>query len=167
VLPSVSAKRPTRVTRSEGLPEQRLFHEAFEHRRCLVPCDGFYEWKHHGRQSTPLYVQAKDQAVQTMAGLWTSWRSGDGLEVVTFTIVTRAADAFMERLHARMPLFLAPEVRGAWLDPATPSSTLKELLMPTFALTLTATEVSHRVNSVAFDDPRCLEPASAVQLDLL
>ena len=79
--------------RAESLTEKRMFSEALKHARCLVPCDGFYEWKHHGRQATPLFIHAPEHPIQTMAGLWTTWRSPDGVKVATFSIITRPADA--------------------------------------------------------------------------
>ncbi|MDX2010463.1 MAG: SOS response-associated peptidase [Myxococcaceae bacterium] len=153
--------------RAESLGEKRLFKDALAHRRCLVPCDGFYEWQHHGKQSTPHYVTSPEQPLLTMAGLWTPWRSPDGLEVVTFTIVTTAADAFMSRLHTRMPLFVPRDAREAWLATTTSTATISALLHGAPPPHLTAWAVGAHVNHVAFDDPRCLEKAAAVQLDLL
>lgn len=153
--------------RAESLSERRMFQDAFLHQRCLVPCDGFYEWRHHGKQSTPLYVHAPSHPLQTMAGLWTTWRSPEGLEVVTFSIVTTAADAFMSRIHTRMPLFVAPGDRSTWLAPAARPRELETLLHRANATPFAAFEVASHVNHVAIDDARCLEPAAAVQLDLL
>ncbi|MBL8924504.1 MAG: SOS response-associated peptidase [Myxococcaceae bacterium] len=153
--------------RAESLADRRLFQDALLHTRCLVPCDGFYEWRHHGKQSTPLFVHAPSHPIQTMAGLWTTWRSPEGLEVVTFSIVTTAADAFMSRLHTRMPLFVAPGDRDAWLAPGLKPRELETLLHRANVAPLNAYEVSAHVNHVAVDDARCLEPAAAVQLDLL
>ncbi len=152
--------------RAEGLAERRLFKDSLVHARCLVPCDGFYEWKHHGKQSTPLHVHVPQHPIQTMAGLWTSWRSPDGIEVVTFTIVTRAADEFMSRIHTRMPVFIAPEARDAWLSKdATPA--LIDGLLHSASPSFAAFEVAAHVNRAGVDDARCLEPAAAVQLELL
>jgi putative SOS response-associated peptidase YedK len=153
--------------RAESLDEKRLFTHALRHARCLVPCDGFYEWKHYGKQATPHFVSSPEHPLQTMAGLWTTWRSPDGLEVVTFSIITTAADAFMSRLHTRMPLFVPPDVRGAWLAKDSEPSRIAELLQNGHPPRLTSYEVGAHVNQAAFDDPRCVEKAAAVQLDLL
>jgi putative SOS response-associated peptidase YedK len=152
--------------RAESIYERPTFKGAIAHARCLVPCDGFYEWKHHGRQSTPIYLSVPTHPIQTLAGLWTTWRSPEGLEVVTYSIVTRASNEFMSRIHTRMPVFIAPEAREAWLTKeATPS--LVEGLLHSAPPELTAVEVAPHVNKVGVDDARCLEPAAAVQLDLL
>jgi putative SOS response-associated peptidase YedK len=153
--------------RAESLTEKRLFKDALAQRRCLVPCDGFYEWQHHGRQSTPHYVTSPEQPVLTMAGLWTPWRSPEGLEVVTFSIITTAADAFMSRLHTRMPRFVPRDARDTWLSHDTALPDVSTLLHGAHPPHLAAWAVGAHVNQVAFDDPRCLEKAAAVQLDLL
>lgn len=139
--------------RGESLHEKRLFRDA---RRCLVICDGFFEWK----QSRPFHLRSPDHRVLTMAGLWNTWRDPHGLQSVTFTIITLAADAFMSTLHSRMPAFIAKEHRRAWLG----DGDALDLLGST---TLEAVEVSTHVNNAAFDDARCLEKPAATQLDLL
>lgn len=153
--------------RAESLAEKRMFTDALAHARCLVPCDGFYEWKHHGKQAQPLYVHAPSHPIQTMAGVWTTWRSPDGIEVATFSIITTAADAFMSRIHSRMPVFVSPEDRAQWLSTETSSRDVQALLQKRVETQLAAFEVSPAVNHVAIDDARCLEPATTVQLELL
>jgi putative SOS response-associated peptidase YedK len=153
--------------RAESLAEKRMFHDALAHARCLVPCDGFYEWKHAGRQAQPMFIHAPAHPLQTMAGLWTTWRSVDGLEVVTFSIVTTAADAFMSRLHTRMPVFVAPDAREAWLSTTTTPAEVQRLLEAKADVSFTAFEVGPEVNHVSIDDERCVAPAKIVQLDLL
>ncbi len=153
--------------RAESLAEKRMFTDALAHARCVVPCDGFYEWKHHGKQSQPLYVHAPSHPIQTMAGVWTTWRSADGIEVATFSIITTAADAFMSRIHSRMPVFVSPGDRARWLSTGTSSRDVQTLLQKRVETPLAAFEVSQAVNHVAIDDARCLEPAATVQLELL
>lgn len=150
--------------RVESIAEKRMFTAALTHHRCLIPCDGFYEWRHHGKNATPYFLHAPDDGVLTMAGLWTTWRSPDALEIVTFTSITTEADAFMSRLHTRMPAFIQKEHRAAWLSHGTDVKAALSLISPP---QLDAFEVSHHVNNAAFDDPRCLEKPTAVQLDLL
>lgn len=154
--------------RSETLLEKPAFKEALEKRRCLVPCDGFYEWRRHGRQHTPMFIELPSHGVLTMAGLWSSWRSPEGLDVLTFTICTTRANEFMAPLHDRMPVFLDREARARWLSgPTKDTEALLELLKPWHGAPMTAIEVSPRVNSVELDDPSCIEPAKTVQLSLL
>lgn len=153
--------------RAESVAEKKMFADALSHARCLVPCDGFYEWKHHGKQATPIYLHTPDHPIQTMAGLWTTWRSPAGLQVVTFSIITTVADETVGRIHTRMPLFLAPDARASWLSSSTTKAQLEALLRGGADVTFTALEVGPHVNKASVDDPSCIEPAKAVQLDLL
>ncbi len=153
--------------RAETLASKGAFHEALKHRRCLVPADGFYEWKHQGKTKQPMHIGLPSSGVITFAGLWDTWRAPNGLDVVTFTIVTTAANDQMKSLHDRMPAFLGRDVRGLWLDPKLPEEALLQLLEPWQGEALRVYPVSNLVGSVAVDDPRCVEPAQQVQLDLL
>ena len=154
--------------RSETLLEKPAFKDALEKRRCLVPCDGFYEWRRYGRQRTPMFIELPSHHVLAMAGLWSSWRSPEGLDVLTFTVITTRANAFMAPIHDRMPVFLDLEARTRWLSgPTKDTAALVELLRPWHGEPLTALEVSAKVNSVEVDDPSCVEPAKTVQLSLL
>jgi putative SOS response-associated peptidase YedK len=100
--------------RAETVATNPAFKSLVQTHRCLVPCDGFYEWTRDGQARVPHYVHAPDDRVLTMAGLWSVWRSPDDLEVTTFTIITTAANAMMRSLHTRMPAFLDRPARQAW-----------------------------------------------------
>ena len=153
--------------RSDSLDTKPAFREAFKRRRCLVIADGFYEWQHHGKTSQPFFIHYASDKPFTLAGLWETWHAPNGLEVVSFTIVTTSANAFMSRLHDRMPVFLPREARAKWLAATDDPSSLKPLLESAPPEPLAAFEVERHVNSVAIDEPRCLEPAKQVQLSLL
>lgn len=144
--------------RAERLDEKPIFKEA---RHCLVPCDGFYEWRHEGRARLPHFVHRRDGKLLAMAGLWSRWRSPEGLEVDTFCVVTTAANDEVKALHERMPLFLDAAGRTAWLSggPAPTS--------PWHEAALELTPVSVHVNKVGVDDPQCLAPPATEQLRLL
>ncbi len=146
--------------RAETVATNPTFKPLLQHQRCLVPCDGFYEWTRDGRARVPHYVHAPDDHVLTMAGLWSVWRSPEDLEVTTFTIITSAANAMMRSLHTRMPVFVEPAGRQRWL-----SSGDTGLLVP-FGGALVEQQVGPQVNHVEFDDERCLAPATVVQLSL-
>ncbi|MEW5739299.1 MAG: SOS response-associated peptidase [Myxococcota bacterium] len=154
--------------RAETLAKKTVFRELLPRHRCLVPCDGFYEWKRSGRAREPHFIHAKSGELLAMAGLWSRWRSPDGLDVITFTIITSAANELVRSLHDRMPVFLDEEGRRRWLSgPAYDLAALEQLLRPWHGAPLTEYAVTPHVNKVAFDDPSCLEPAHTVQLSLL
>lgn len=153
--------------RADTLEDKPAFREAFKRRRCLVVADGFYEWQHHGKVSQPFFIHLQSGRPFTLAGLWETWHAPNGLDVVSFTIITTRANELMSRLHDRMPVFIAPERRAQWLAPTEDLTGLKALLEPGTPEPLAAFEVERHVNSVAIDDARCLEPAKQVQLSLL
>jgi len=129
--------------RSETLTERPMFKDLLLGNRCLIPADGFYEWK--GKQ--PYYFQLPGKDLFGFAGLW---RSGQCV------IITRAADSNMQGIHDRMPVIFPRDRWASWLD---------RYALQDQAPALTARPVSRRVNSVANDDPKCLL-ASEVQTDL-
>lgn len=152
--------------RAESVARKPVFKELLRRQRCLVPCDGFYEWQHSGRSRTPYYVHLAQGGLLTMAGLWSTWRSHEGLEVTTFAVVTTAANPPVARLHDRMPAFIPAAARELWLSPDAAEEALEGLLVPWSGPALEAYQVSPLVNSVAHDTPQCLEPARVVQLEL-
>lgn len=163
LLPSwaKSAKQANQFinARAETLTEKPAYKELVRSHRCLVPCDGFYEWRHEGSQRLPHFVHRRDGVLLALAGLWNRWHDMD-----TFTIVTTDANEQMKTLHDRMPLILDDEGQAAWLAGAAVD--VKPWLQP-WRGELELTQVSTHVNSVQVDDARCLEPPATVQLRLL
>lgn len=154
--------------RSETLTQKPAFKHLLPGHRCLVPCDGFYEWRHEGAARLPTFVHRRDGGLLTMAGLWSPWRGPDGLEVVTFTVITTPANAEVQPVHDRMPAFLDEEGRQRWLSgPTRDLEALTALLRPWHGAPLELTAVSTHVNSALVDDAACLEPAKTEQLRLL
>jgi putative SOS response-associated peptidase YedK len=104
--------------RSETALEKPMFRTLYERRRCLVPADGFYEWKTiPGRRTKqPMLIEVREDGKPTtfaMAGLWDRWRQPDGTAVDSVTILTRAANEAIAPVHDRMPVIVAP---GGWDD---------------------------------------------------
>jgi putative SOS response-associated peptidase YedK len=145
--------------RAETIERTPAFREAYQRRRCLVPADGFYEWRKDGKQKQPLLIRRRDQAPFAFAGLWERWRQPDGQVLRSCTIATCPPNALLADIHNRMPVILAAEDHDRWLDPAAGDG--KALLRPCPADWLEALEVSPRVNSPANDDPECLAPPRA------
>lgn len=145
--------------RSETAAYKPSFREAFRHRRCLIPADGFYEWKAEGNHKLPHYVRMADGGPFAMAGLWERWRGPRGEEFLTVTILTTGANDLMVKIHPRMPVILHPEDFALWLDPAvTEPARLQPLLAPFPAAAMEAYPVDTRVNKPDQDDPLLIEP---------
>lgn len=117
--------------RSETVAEKPAFRSAFKKRRCLVPTNGFYEWKKTEDGKQPYWIGLPDKQLFAFAGLCEIWRSKQGAEELeTFTIITTQASPELSSLHERMPVMIKPEMYNRWLDPETKASQLEELLVP-------------------------------------
>lgn len=144
--------------RGETAHRTPSFREAFARRRCLVPADGFYEWKREGDSKVPHWFHPAEGGLLAFAGIWEHWdRLGreprDG-----FAILTVAANADVSGVHDRMPLIIPPEHHAAWLSGDTSGDRLAAMVEPAPVGTLTARVVSTRVNSPREDDPDLLAP---------
>lgn len=151
--------------RGESVADKPAFRSAFRQRRCLVPADGFYEWKAAGKRKQPHLIRRRDGRPLAFAGLWERWPGPKGAPLPqpleTVTIVTTAAAGLIADLHERMPVMLEPEHWGLWLDPRTPLAMVEALLRPAPAPGLEAVPVSTRVNDVRNDDDACIAPFDA------
>lgn len=145
--------------RSETLAEKPSFRSAFRRRRCLVLADGFYEWRKDGARKTPMYIKLSSGRPFAFAGLWESWYSPDGSNILSCTIITTQPNALMEPIHNRMPVILSPEAYPLWLAPGEQDTApMSALLAPYPPTQMTAYPVSTLVNSPANDSPRCIAP---------
>ena len=144
--------------RAETVSEKPAFRAAFRQRRCLVPADGFYEWRVEGKAKQPMRITLDDGGLFAFAGLWERWIKGPEGPLETFTIITTEASSSIVDIHERMPVMLAKDDHASWLDPRARADDLKGLLRPFPPERLKAVAVSTRVNNVRHDDPACLEP---------
>jgi putative SOS response-associated peptidase YedK len=146
--------------RSETVVEKASFKTSFKKKRCLIPADGFYEWKKEGKLKQPFLIRRKDAKPFAFAGLWSTWRDPERSQwVETFTILTTDANDLLRPLHNRMPVILDRENFDLWLDPKIEdASRLQSLLVPHSVDDFEAFPVSRVVNSPAHDQPDCIEP---------
>ncbi len=102
--------------RAETVAEKPAFRAAYRRRRCLVPADGFYEWKKERQGKTPWLISREDGEPLAFAGLWERWTSTEtGEDIESATLITTAANEFMAALHDRMPVILDPDTADRWL----------------------------------------------------
>lgn len=146
--------------RSESVATRPLFREAFRARRCLVPADGFYEWRKAGSRREPFHIRLRERKPFAFAGLWNEEkRAAAERPLRTCAILTTEPNAVMSGIHDRMPVILKPDAYAAWLDTSrAASASLHELLRPYPAEDMEAVRVSSYVNGAAAEGPRCLEP---------
>ncbi|WP_248896917.1 SOS response-associated peptidase [Haloplanus halobius] len=160
--------------RAETLTEKPSFAESVEHRRCLVPADGFYEWVDRDSGTRPYRVAFADDRPFAMAGIWSRWHpetrqtglgeftggpaSDDADPIDSFAIVTTEPNGLVSDLHHRMAVILDPSEESTWLHGSLDEAV--ELLDPP-DIDLTASPVSPRVNDPTVDDPSLIERADA------
>ncbi len=144
--------------RVETAADKPAFRSAFRKRRCLIPADGFYEWKTERRQKQPLLIRLHHAGPFAFAGLWESWHGTDGAALETCTILTTTANELIRPFHDRMPVIVAPTDYDAWLDVSHPLTAEDRLFEPFPSSALTVMAVSSWVNDVRHEGPQCLEP---------
>jgi putative SOS response-associated peptidase YedK len=146
--------------RAETVAEKPAFRSAFRRRRCLIPADGFYEWAPGSSPKQPWFITRGEGVVFAFAGLWEDWRSPEGAELHSCTILTTRANATLAAVHDRMPVILDPADYVLWLDPASKGAAAQlALLAPCPDTWLTRHTVGLRVNNPRHDDPDCAAQA--------
>jgi putative SOS response-associated peptidase YedK len=145
--------------RAETVSSSRSFRPSFENHRCLVPADGFYEWKKEHMAKRPYYTRLASGEPMGFAGLYNSWTSPAGEELCTCTIITTAANDLLAPIHPRMPMILPEQERQAWLDPAQHDrEKLQQMLRPFSSAELECYAVTSRVNSFKYNTPENIQP---------
>lgn len=148
--------------RAETVATTPAFRAAFRHRRCLVPADGFYEWRTEEGRRQPFRIGMKGGAPFAFAGLWESWRAPEdagglaGATIESYTIVTTTANDKVRPIYPRMPVILDASSHETWLN-GKPGDALT-LLRPYPGEPMAFYRVNPRVNNARNDDPACIEP---------
>jgi putative SOS response-associated peptidase YedK len=149
--------------RSETIAGKPAYRSAFRRRRCLVPADGFFEWRKgveaQGKKGpkTPFWIHRVDGEPFAMAGLWEKWAPEGGAPIFSFTIITTEAAPEIRDIHHRMPVILPVSAHGPWLDTSSSEADLLPLLRPRGG-GLHAYPVSTLVNSPRNDVRECIDP---------
>ena len=143
--------------RSETVQEKPSFRSAFKARRCVIPVDGFYEWKLQDGKKKPYFIHCSDEELLLLAGLWESWRSPTGEEIETCCVLTTSAVLPIQSIHDRMPVFVKRRDLEEWLGPETNSKKLTSIFSPSNTLAeIILTPVSSVVNSATIDNESCI-----------
>jgi putative SOS response-associated peptidase YedK len=146
--------------RAETVADKPTYRHAFRRRRCLIPADGFYEWRTVGKRKQPYCIAPTDGAPFAFAGLWERWER-DETVVESCTIVVTTANATIAPLHDRMPVILARADEALWLDPAlTDPAILQPLLVPCAPERLRVWPVGTAVNRPGSEGSDLMAPLS-------
>jgi putative SOS response-associated peptidase YedK len=151
--------------RSETAGIKPAFRDALRLRRCLIPADGFYEWKRDGKTKQPFCFEVNDGMLFAFAGVWDRWKDPNCNWLKTCSILTTTPNAVTSAIHDRMPVILDPDNYDLWLDPGmTKVEAVSDLLKPCDARLMRCYPVSTRINHVANDDPECSSPVEIAQI---
>jgi putative SOS response-associated peptidase YedK len=142
--------------KAETVHEKPSFRNAFKYRRCVIPADGFYEWRNGPNGKQPYYILAQNDEPLFFAGLWESWTSPEE-SIESCTIITTEATGNIREIHTRMPVTLTGEQITQWVDRDIQDPVkLHNLLTPTAKLNYYP--VAKTVNNPRNDTPECIEP---------
>jgi putative SOS response-associated peptidase YedK len=145
--------------RSETVAARPAFREPLRKQRCLVPADGFYEWKRSRNGKQPFCFEVGNGAIFAFAGFWDCWQAVDGTPVETCTILTNTPNELLADIHDRMPVILPRNRYYAWLDPGIQDVLAAlEMLKPFDSNLMRRFAVSAMVNRVTNDGPECCAP---------
>jgi len=160
--PSIAAS--TINAKSETAATKAAFRDPLKFRGCLIPADGFYQWKRIGGSMQPYCFEINDAELFAFAGLWDGWKDGTGNWIRTCSILTTTPNAVTSAIHDRMPVILHPDCYDLWLDPGMQNvAAISELLKPHDAALMRCCLVSTRINHVANSDEECSRPVELVE----
>jgi putative SOS response-associated peptidase YedK len=151
--------------RAEGIATKNAYRHAFRKQRCIIPADGFFEWKvvEGQKRKQPMYIHRVDGEPLAFAGLWETWRGPERNDdpLRTCTIITTSANETMAPVHNRMPVILPPDSWAEWLDPEMQDTdALAEFLVPAPSSLLTLYPITTAVNHVRNKGPELIVPLS-------
>ncbi len=145
--------------RAETVWGKPSFQKAFKYRRCLIPANGFYEWKRKDKQKYPWYCTLLSKEPFAFAGLWETWKEKDGSKIHTCLIITTESIGSMRKIHDRIPVILTPDVLDQWLNPENHDvKQLNRILKDAHVNELKIYPVAKLVNSLKNNNSKCIEP---------
>lgn len=147
---------------AESLPERTTGQMALSHHRCLIPCDGFYEWKQVSKKGKiPYRITWRDGKLFSMAGIWEEFDDESGNVVHTFRILTTPSNQALSDINPRMPLIIPKEAEDHWLSPENTHEQIKPLLKTFESDQFYMYTVSPRLSDPSFDQASLIKPFSA------
>ncbi len=143
--------------RAETIDIKPAFKKPFEKQRCLIPANGFYEWRKENKQ--PYRIAFKDEKIFSMAGIWDVWLDAEERSVYSFAIITVPANNILKDIHTRMPAVLDEKDEWKWLE-SNDKKVLKNLLKPVADDKMKIYPVSKKVNSAKNEGEELIYPLS-------
>lgn len=146
--------------RSESVTEKKMFSGAIKRTRCIVPANGFYEWREYApKKKQPYFIHPNGSDFFLFAGLYNETKNEDGQSTGSFAILTTSANDKMSYLHDRMPVMLESEDAEIWLDPdMTETGPLETFMQSAPDDAIDFHPVSKAVGSSRNQGPELIEP---------
>jgi putative SOS response-associated peptidase YedK len=142
--------------RSETVDRMPAFRQAVATRRCLVPANGFYEWKERGGVKWPHLFTLRGEEPFAFGAIWDE-AAGDQPE--TYCLLTTEPNELVAQVHTRMPVILTAETMPRWLgDSPLAEEELKALVRPIDPSLMEVRPVSRFVSNSRHEGPECLAP---------
>ena len=141
--------------RSETVHEKPAFRSAFRRRRCVIPVNGWFEWRREGAEKQPYWIRPENAEVFSLAGLWECWDKGEE-PVETFTVLTTSVSPALADIHHRQPVIVEDGYVDEWLDPASPADRVVEMARAACEGPFDRWPVSRAVNSARNNAPELL-----------
>ncbi len=147
--------------RSETVTTKPAFRDSILRKRCLIPADGFYEWRKMGSVKQPYCFEVGEGDVFALAGLWDEWKSPEGQIIESCTILTTTPNSLVGDIHDRMPVIVPPDKYGLWLDPdVNDFEAIRDILKPHDANVMRRYPVSRKLNDSKIDDAGSASPVT-------
>jgi putative SOS response-associated peptidase YedK len=145
--------------RSETVTTKLSFSDSVRYRRCLIPADGFYEWKKSGKVRQPYLFEVGEGELFAFAGLWDEWKNPEGKIIESCTILTTTPNTLLTDIHDRMPVITTPDKYALWLNPEVEDfAAVREILKPYDPSLMRCYPVSTKVNHVQNENADCAAP---------
>ncbi len=144
-------------SRIETILEKPAFKQAIEQRRCIIPFDGFYEWKKIPSDKIPYRITLKNNELFSVAGIWEKWNAPSGDLIHSFSVITQSSNDLIKDIHDRMPAILFPDQEKHWLDRSLSAKNALSIINPYPSELLNTYTVSERINKVSFNDSSLIE----------
>ncbi len=149
--------------RAETIAEKPSFRHAFKSNRCLIPSNGFYEWKKTKVGKIPYFIHRADNKTFSFAGIYERWLNSKNEEVNTYAIITCSPNSLVKPIHDRMPVILSEKGESKWLDTNSDANKLLSLLKPFDPTELEAYSISLQVNNPVNNSDKLLTPVDYPQ----
>ncbi len=152
-----SSRRPINA-RAESVAEKPMFRDLLRTRRCVVPIDGYYEWRTTSSGKVPFWFALKSGEPFFLAGLWDCWHEGRPDAVASYILMTTQPNEVAAKVHDRMPVLLNARDVPRWLDSNfSEPEAVADLLGPYPATEMEARPVSRRVSNPDSEGPVLIE----------